>query len=151
MCIEAPGSALNTLSRKWVDTLRSDQSRFGTTPNFAQERCIQTTTLDDLISTYGAPFYAKIDVEGYEPAVLRGLHRPLPYVSFEVNLPQFRQEGVECIERLEQLDPETKFNYTSDSSDGLVLREWMAKPAFVSHFKAVTEPSIEIFASTRHC
>ena len=149
MWVDAPGSALNTLSRKWVDTLRADESRFGTTRNFGQERRIETTTLDDLIATYGAPFYVKIDVEGHEAAVLRGLHRRIPYVSFEVNLPQFRAEGLECIERLNQIDPDARFNYTSGCGEKLALPEWLGRSGFVATFERITESSVEVFSATR--
>jgi FkbM family methyltransferase len=145
--IDAPGSALNTLSRKWVDTLRANDNRFGTTLNFGQQRSIETTTLEDLITTYGAPFYVKIDVEGHEAMVLRGLRRPIPYVSFEVNLPEFKPEGLGCIERLSHIDAGTTYNYTSDCKRGLALTEWKGKSDFETVFNQVTEPSVEVFAA----
>ncbi len=96
--IDAPGSAKNSLSRKWVETLRRDKVRFGESLNFSRRRQVETVTLEQLISAYGVPFFIKIDVEGYEVNVLRGLHRPVPFVSFELNLPEFEPEGQECID-----------------------------------------------------
>ena len=61
--VQQPGSAMNTLSPKWVDTLRSDQTRFGEDFQFAQRRDIETLTLQDLIATHGEPAFVKIDVE----------------------------------------------------------------------------------------
>lgn len=147
MWIDAPGSALNTLSRKWVDTLRTDDSRFGTTLNFGQERSIETTTLEEIIESYGAPFYVKVDVEGHEAAVLRGLHRPIPYLSFEVNLPEFKAEGLECIERLNQIDTNTTYNYTTDCTVGLALTKWVGRSDFVAVFERLTDPSVEVFCA----
>jgi FkbM family methyltransferase len=147
MWIDAPGSALNTLSRKWVDTLRTDESRLGTTLNFGQKRNIETTTLEDLIGSYGAPFYVKIDVEGHEVEVLRGLHRPIPYLSFEVNLPEFKTEGLECIDRLNQIEANTRFNYTTDSGSGLRLVKWVGRSEFVTVFNQITDPSVEVFSA----
>lgn len=40
-------------------------------------------TIDSLIREFGKPFYIKIDVEGYEDYVLKGLTEPIPYISFE--------------------------------------------------------------------
>ena len=148
MWIDKAGSALNTLSRKWVDTLRSDAGRFGITLKFAREESVETTTLDKLSAMFGGPFYAKIDVEGHEPAVLRGLHRPIPYISFEVNLPEFRQEGVECIERVNEIDANTRFNYTTDCERGLALEEWVGRSDFMAVFSQITEPSVEVFSAT---
>jgi hypothetical protein len=95
MWVDAPGSAKNTLNPKWVDTLRTDAQRFGTTLQFAQELEVKTTTLEELFRIHGRPYYIKIDVEGHEPAVLKGLQSAVPYVSFEVNLPEFKPEAVQ--------------------------------------------------------
>lgn len=46
---------------------------------------IPVITLDWLIEKYGVPRFCKIDVEGFETEVLRGLTTPLPALSFEVH------------------------------------------------------------------
>jgi FkbM family methyltransferase len=149
MWVDAPGSAKNTLSRKWVDTLRVDGTRFGTTLDFREQSEVETTTLDELISLYGVPFFIKIDVEGYEPQVLHGLHQPVPYVSFEVNLPEFRAEGTECIEILSKLAPGGVFNFTTDCKLGLALPRWLDPKDFLQKFSACTDQSIEILWKDR--
>jgi FkbM family methyltransferase len=58
---------------------------------FARRKAVKTTTLEELILTHDLPFFVKIDVEGYEASVIRGLQRPVPFLSFEVNLPEFTQ------------------------------------------------------------
>jgi FkbM family methyltransferase len=148
MWIDEPGSAKNTLSRKWVETLKSDDQRFGHALDFGQRREVQTTTLERMIAEYGLPFFVKIDVEGFEPQVLRGLKQPVPFVSFEVNLPEFRSEGLECVELLERLAPDGAFNYTGESHLGLTLGEWLEADAFAHVLSDCTERSIEVFWTT---
>src|SRR5439155_4370448 len=90
MWVDTDGSALNTLSQKWVSSLQADQTRFGHAVAFKERREVHTTTLVDLFATYGVPFFVKIDVEGYELSVLRGLKQAVPFLQFEVNLPDFK-------------------------------------------------------------
>lgn len=59
-------------------------------------------TLDALIAAHGVPRFVKIDVEGSEPDVLRGLTHPVPALSFEFTTIQ-RQVARECLALLERL------------------------------------------------
>lgn len=145
MFVDAPGSALNTLNAKWVDTLRNDSVRFGKSLNFREKMEVETVTVEELIDTHGRPFYMKIDVEGYEATVLKGMGRSVPYISLEVNLPEFEPEALECIALLERLGPGGSFNYTADCVHGFDLPNWLAKKEFMVELKACRKPSIEVF------
>ena len=148
MLVDGPGSALNTLSRKWADTLKSDKERFAHTIDaleFKHEKSVKTTTLDRLIEEFGVPFFVKIDVEGYELKVLQGLHKPVPYISFEVNLPEFKQEGLQCIEVLKSLQETGEFNYSSDCWQGLAKDKWLQASEFSHVFAQCTERCVEVF------
>lgn len=146
--IDAPGSAKNTLNQKWVETLRHDDQRFGKALEFRTQLRVPTTTLDQLMRQHGTPYFVKIDVEGHEPGVLMGLQRPVPYCSFEVNLPEFLTEGQQCIARLQAVDPAGEFNYSVDCLHGLAFPRWLSGPEFVQAFAACPEPSIEVFWRT---
>lgn len=91
---------VTTLSQDWIDTVQQVDS-------FAWVRwdtslSVSVTTLDRLINQYGKPAFCKIDVEGYELEVLRGLSQPLQALSFEY-LPAAMDTALGCIERLTQL------------------------------------------------
>jgi FkbM family methyltransferase len=145
MWVDKPGSALNTLNSKWVELLRSDRSRFGECLEFGEARQVQTTTLEELCGHYGRPLYVKIDVEGYEANVLSGLNTVIPFISFEVNLPQFRPEALECIDHLERIAVGGKYNYAPDCLRGLACDSWLSKDVFVKLLNRCEESSIEVF------
>ena len=148
MLVDGPGSALNTLSTKWANTLKADKSRIVNdidALDFKYKKVVTTTTLDKLIEENGAPFFVKIDVEGYELGVLQGLHRAVPYISFEVNLPEFREEGLQCIELLNRLHERGEFNYSSDCRLGFTDAAWLPARAFLQVLAQCDESSIEVF------
>lgn len=59
---------------------------------------VATTTLDLLIEKFGEPAFVKIDVEGAEEMVLRGLSRPVRAHSFEFTTIQ-RDVAFACLDR----------------------------------------------------
>ena len=148
MWIDSLGSAKNTLSEKWADTLRGDDKRFGEKLGFERSKVVETISMEQLIATHDSPFFIKIDVEGHELSVLRGLRRPVPYLSFEVNLPEFKREGLECVRVLRGLAPDSEFNYTDDCRRGLILDRWCKGQEFSAIFDSCTAASVEVFWRT---
>ena len=69
-----------------------------------QKTLVQVTTLDALIDQYGLPTFCKIDVEGFEDEVLRGLSRPLKCVSFEYHIDE-PERLTFCLNHLSGLSP----------------------------------------------
>jgi FkbM family methyltransferase len=151
MLIDGPGSAVNTLSAKWADSLKTNKNQFEHAHcglEFTQTRLVDTTTIDALIAEHGVPFFVKIDVEGHELNVLSGLHQAIRYLSFEVNLPEFKNEGLRCIQVLAGLAHTGRFNCTADCASGLMFEEWMPAGDFAAMLDRLTERSIEIFWKT---
>jgi len=148
MWIDTPGGAKNTLSQKWAESLKDDDARFGERLQFGKVKEVETISMEQLIAAHGSPFFIKIDVEGYEISVLRGMRRPVPYLSFEVNLPEFRPEGQECIQVLGCLAPDGQFNYATDCRRGLKLEQWLGIEEFSEVFSSCTDESIEVFWKT---
>jgi FkbM family methyltransferase len=151
MYVDGPGSALNTLNPKWAETLKSDKKRFEHTQDkldFAQQKEIETITLEQLISTHGNPYFIKIDVEGYEKWALGGLKHGVPFLSFEINLPEFKSEGLDCVKLLDALDQNGKFNYAIDAERGLKLENWLDASRFSNVLDHCAEKSVEVFWTT---
>ena len=142
------GSAKNTLNRKWVDALQHDSTRFGQPLRFDGQQTVTTTTVERLMTQFGEPFFIKIDVEGAELDVISGLRRPVRHLSFEVNLPEFLDEGRACVLRLHNLAERSQFNYLSGTELRLALTNWLPASEFVAVLAACPEPSIEVFCRT---
>jgi FkbM family methyltransferase len=50
---------------------------------FHEIKEVETKTIDQLIDSYGVPDLIKIDVEGYEEVVIKGLSKKIPKITFE--------------------------------------------------------------------
>lgn len=88
-----------------------------------REAVVKVITLDDLILTYGVPAFCKIDVEGYEASVIKGLSKPIPALSFEYTSEYF--EGTQrVIEHLESLAP-YEYNFSLGESMRLTFQNWL--------------------------
>jgi len=108
-------AGFNTLSEKWSE--HSAELNVGSRDSIA----VPVTTLDRLMVDHGRPDYVKIDVEGYELAVLRGLSAAIRTISFESNLPVFRDETLQAIERIKALDSNYRFNVRPMDGASFVL------------------------------
>ncbi|MGY6561572.1 MAG: FkbM family methyltransferase [Luteibaculaceae bacterium] len=84
---------------------------------------IQVKTLDTLLAQYGKPRFIKIDVEGYETEVLKGLSVAVPYLSFEVLsfTPELMEE---CLQRLNNLGYK-EFNFSLRETFTLSFDTWV--------------------------
>jgi FkbM family methyltransferase len=99
------------------------------------EIAVPCTTLDALIARYGAPAFAKIDVEGLEDAVLAGLSQALPALSFELTTIQ-RDVALRCLDRLAALGP-YGFDIALGESQTLTFGRWMSKADMTAHIAAL--------------
>ena len=127
------------------------REQVGGSPSFAGVRwedsvSIPVTTLDTLIDRFGLPDLCKIDVEGSELAVLQGLSRPLPLLSFEY-IPAAGTEAVESIARLEEVGS-YEYNWSQGESQRLREETWLTPDAITSRLREmeIDEPSGDIYA-----
>jgi FkbM family methyltransferase len=85
---------------------------------------VPVLTLDMLIEKYGRPDYCKIDVEGWDVTVLRGLSVPPPIVSFEFHT---WADGVADLKaglaRISELGG-YQFNFTRQDAPGFHGPRW---------------------------
>ena len=127
-------STLSTMEPDWKLATASS-GRFGGT-SWDRAMSVEVTTLDALIEHFGVPSFIKIDVEGFEEQVLRGLSRSVRAVSFEfVAERPLATEG--CVRRLHGLGM-TEFNFSNGyEGPALVEPEWLTASELLSRLRAL--------------
>jgi FkbM family methyltransferase len=96
---------------------------------------VPAVTLDRLVAEYGEPVFAKIDVEGFEDAVLAGLSRPLPALSFEFTTIA-REVAERCLDRLTELGF-AGFDVALGESMSLTFQRWIPGDRMRAHLLAL--------------
>lgn len=96
---------------------------------------VPITTLDEAIATYGRPKFCKVDVEGFEPEVFKGLSQPIPLISFEY----FQKAGGKakaeaCIDSLARFG-DIRLNLATAEGASFALDRWMEREEFLDYFR----------------
>lgn len=99
------------------------------------EEKIEIVTLDSIIDEEARiPKFIKIDVEGFESEVLKGLNHKIPYISFEYNTPECIENLQKCLDviRSKKIYSGALFNYSVGESMSLALDQWLSFDDFYS-------------------
>jgi FkbM family methyltransferase len=119
--IDPTNPTVTTLSSTWMDAMRQEASF--SSVDWSETVTTTVTTLDELILRFGQPTFCKIDVEGYELEVLRGLSTPLPQLSFEY-MTATPETTLACVERVESLAA-YRYNWSLGESHRLASASWL--------------------------
>lgn len=128
LAVSSATPTVSTLSSDWISSVSRD-------PSFSRVRWDQTVsvsvvTLDDLVSTYGVPAFCKIDVEGFEVEVLRGLSAPLRALSFEY-LPPAHEDALTALDLVSGLGS-YEYNYVSVETARFATSSWLSASELVA-------------------
>lgn len=122
-----------TLSERWAAVVgRSTTFR---RVQWRDRIVVPVTTLDDLIARHGLPAFCKIDVEGLEAEVLRGLSRPLAALSFEYVAAaiEVADAAVACLAALGDYE----FNRSPGESLALIHQRWRPAAEMAAELQAL--------------
>jgi FkbM family methyltransferase len=126
ICSDAP--VLSTMSTRWQGERFSGYT-------WDRTETVAVRMLDELVAEHGVPAFTKIDVEGFEVEVLRGLSRPLPALSLEWTF-EGLDRAREGMELLIALSPETSFNLAVGEEPELVLERWSSLDVVLDRARA---------------
>src|SRR5947207_3900141 len=120
LAVSTATPTVSSMSTGWIESVTADRS-------FARVRWdrsveVDVVTLDDLVAIHGEPAFCKIDVEGFEVDVLKGLTRPLRGLSFEY-LPPAHDAAVAALELVEKLGG-YGYNYSPVETMRLASERW---------------------------
>jgi len=124
------GLALASMSDEWIGRVR-DSGRFGA--NWSDHAVVPVTTLDALVDRYGLPAFCKIDVEGFEEAVVRGLSDAIPSVSIEFT-PEYLDSTDRTLELLCKL-ADYRFNYAVGETLSLAEPNWVSRDELLARLR----------------
>jgi FkbM family methyltransferase len=133
---------VTSMSPEWIRAVQRDAS-FSEVA-WDKTATVPVTTLDELITKYGVPAFCKIDVEGFELEVLRGLSHPVAALSFEY-IPAAIAVDVSCIERLEQLGKYV-FNYSPGERHELQAPCWLTAADMKAVLTRLNDGSGDVYA-----
>jgi len=117
MSINNFAPALSTLSSEWKRGRFKNES-------WDSEIDVPVITIDSLIKKFGHPRYVKIDVEGYEFEVIKGLSSKVGIISFEFTS-EYKTNAFLCLKYLNVLGYNS-FNVKIGEDKKFVFNDWCA-------------------------
>jgi FkbM family methyltransferase len=129
----ADESTISTFSKDFIDKTKDNKFRRN---SWEKKINVKIITIDELIRNHGIPDFCKMDVEGFETEVLKGLSTPLPKLSFEYNVPEMAENIYQNVMLLGKLSPDYFYNYCIGESMKLELSEWKNATDFMKIAKS---------------
>ena len=125
----ADDSLISSFSIEWIKGQKTGHFKKN---NWDRIEKVEIVTLDMLMQQYGIPDFIKIDTEGFELEVLRGLSKQVKALSFEYTLPHQKDKAIECIGLIDHLyQGKILYNLCRDEAYTMDLPEWIPAADFV--------------------
>lgn len=123
-------SAVSSFSKDWIKSVKDDRFKGNTWNKIVK---VEMTTLDKLIEKFGVPVFIKIDVEGYEHEVLKGLSKVVNMISFEYTVPEQINKTIDCINELQKINSNIECNYSIGERMTFQLKDWIPTKEMKEH------------------
>ncbi len=130
LSISSTENTISTMSDQW-----KEKGRFSNKYSEGRTINVEVSTLDDLVKDYGSPDYIKIDVEGFEFNVLKGLSSPVKLISFEF-VSEFFDDAKKCIEYLSTFG-QIRLNAVLGLPEKFIFESFLDPEAFLTQIKEI--------------
>lgn len=125
---------ISSFSANWIESVKKS-GRFRKY-KWDTKKLVEMTTLDKVIERYGMPKFIKIDVEGYELEVLKGLSKPVSYISFEYTVPEQIEQSIDCIKQIRKIAGNVECNYSRGESMEWANEKWLSADEMVDFIRS---------------
>lgn len=98
---------------------------------------VPALTFQELFNVFGIPYYVKIDVEGHELDVFRGMKTQVPLVSFEFHMDQKRVEEALKIMKQYRMLGDFTVNIIFEGDRSQYFKEAISYTAFEEKFESL--------------
>lgn len=123
----------HTLSTMSLDFITETSKERFTNTVWKGEETVEILTLDSIIEIHGLPKYCKIDAEGYEVEILKGLSRPIKFISVEF-VPELKGKTFEAMSLIDKLG-DYKYNYINGESEFFEFENWIDKKEMIGYLE----------------
>jgi FkbM family methyltransferase len=138
MYINPGSSTISSLSQEWISKVRTNRFK-GQQWNKTQE--VEVNTLDAMITSYGKPAFIKIDVEGFEVEVLKGLSTPVSMICFEYTIPEQTENVFQCMHKIHALSASYRYNFSLEETNRFSFDDWKTYEEII----ALLSSGIDVF------
>lgn len=140
---------VSSLSPQWVDKVKASGRFEGC--RWDKQVTVPVTRMDDLIAAHGRPAFVKIDVEGFELEVLRGLTQPVPAISYEF-VGEAIETAIQCARHIHSLGL-GEFNFSFGESMAMQQEQWMNIESLSAALRALPRDDIQVWGDVyaRRC
>lgn len=126
-------SAISSFSEDWIKSVKKERYK---DEEWKETEIKEQVTLDSIIDKYGTPMFIKIDVEGYELEVIKGLSKPIKMISFEYTIPEQIDKAVDCIFHIKKINGAIECNYSLGESMNFELSDWISDEEMIKLIKS---------------
>ncbi|MGQ0456758.1 MAG: FkbM family methyltransferase [Hyphomicrobium sp.] len=131
LLVNTSNPTVSTLSDAFIAGAKGRPGWEEQTWDAAQSVC--AIPLEEIVRRYGAPAFIKIDVEGFESDVLRGLQSPVAALSFEFTTIA-RDVGLACLDRVQEIGA-YGFDIALGESQRLTFGRWLSRAEMAAHLR----------------